>query len=438
MPDARDAQISRLPRALRPLSNPYYRLLTLGLSATLLGNGLWSVALVWQVIAMGDGPGQAALVMTMFSVGLLASVLPAGVAADRLPKLVVMRTSLWVQAGLVISAGALAVSGAVHIWHLAAVSFAFGIAEGFYIPAYTAFLPTILRPEELLGANGIEGVLRPGLQFALGPAIGAVLVALWSPGWAIVVQGAMFVIAAFVVGLIRPPRAVESEIDDSETSDSESVLKDLLAGLQYMYRTRWFFASLLFAVGYVLAVVGPIEVLLPFVIRDIGGSPGHHATVLAVFGAAGAMGALLVASRPLPRRYLTVMLAMWGLGSLPLAVIGYTDAVWMIAAVMVVVGATGEAGQVIWGTLLQRRVPAEMLGRASSLDFFVSLVMMPASLALAVPAAHLIGTTGVFIVAGVAPVVFAGVAHVTARLGRDERDHRLDAPTREGTACDEH
>ena len=54
-----------------------------------------------------------------------------------------------------------------------------------------------------------------------------------------------------------------------------------------------------------------------------------------------------------------------------------------IAAVMVVVGATSEAGQVIWGTLLQRRVPAEMLGRASSLDFFVSLVMMPASLALA-------------------------------------------------------
>jgi DHA3 family tetracycline resistance protein-like MFS transporter len=31
---------------------------------------------------------------------------------------------------------------------------------------------------------------------------------------------------------------------------------------------------------------------------------------------------------------------------------------------------------VIWGTLLQRRVPKEMLGRVSSLDFFVSLVFM--------------------------------------------------------------
>ncbi|MEH3130234.1 MAG: MFS transporter [Mycolicibacterium neoaurum] len=426
MPDDRDAQISYLPRALRPLRNRDYRLLTLGLSTTLLGNGLWSVALVWQVIAMGGGAGQAAIVMTMFSAGLLVSVLPAGVAADRLPKLVVMRASLWVQAALLIIVGVLAVGEEVQIWHLALAGFAFGIAEGFYIPAYTALLPTILAPEELLAANGIEGVLRPGLQFALGPAIGALLVQLWSPGWAILTQGAMFVLAAIILGFIRPPSAIAP---DGEDDEPESALGDLLAGLRYMYRTKWFFATLLFAVGNVLVVVGPIEVLLPFVIRDIGGAPGHHATVLAVFGVAGAVGALLVASRPLPRRYITVMLVLWGLGALPLALIGYTDAIWMIAAVMVVVGATSEAGQVIWGTLLQRRVPAEMLGRASSLDFFVSLVMMPASLALAVPAAHLIGTTGVFIVAGVAPVVFAVIAHLAARLGRDELDHPLDDRT---------
>ena len=50
-----------------------------------------------------------------------------------------------------------------------------------------------------------------------------------------------------------------------------------------------------------------------------------------------------------------------------------------------VIGATFQAGMVIWGTLLQRRVPPEMLGRVSSLDFFVSLVFMPLSFALAGP-----------------------------------------------------
>ncbi|MFV0426013.1 MAG: hypothetical protein ACK5KU_03130 [Beutenbergiaceae bacterium] len=46
---------------------------------------------------------------------------------------------------------------------------------------------------------------------------------------------------------------------------------------------------------------------------------------------------------------------------------------------------------VIWGTLLQRRVPPQMLGRVASLDFFVSLGLMPISMALAAPVAAALG-----------------------------------------------
>ena len=45
----------------------------------------------------------------------------------------------------------------------------------------------------------------------------------------------------------------------------------------------------------------------------------------------------------------------------------------MMFAALFVVGATYSAAMVIWGTLLQRRVPDGLRGRVSSLDFFVSL-----------------------------------------------------------------
>ncbi len=65
---------------------------------------------------------------------------------------------------------------------------------------------------------------------------------------------------------------------------------------------------------------------------------------------------------------------------------------------------------VIWGTLLQRRVPDHLRGRISSLDFFVSLLLMPVSMALAGPASAVLGVPAVFVVAGVGPalVCFAG------------------------------
>ena len=80
---------------------------------------------------------------------------------------------------------------------------------------------------------------------------------------------------------------------------------------------------------------------------------------------------------------------------------------------------------VIWGTLLQRRVPPHMLGRVASLDFFVSVSLMPVSMALAGPVSEAIGLRTTFVIAGVAPVLVAGVAIVAARLPQDEIAHPL-------------
>ena len=75
-----------------------------------------------------------------------------------------------------------------------------------------------------------------------------------------------------------------------------------------------------------------------------------------------------------------------------------------MAVATFVVGVTDGAGMVIWGTLLQRRVPTEMLGRVSSLDFFVSLAFMPVSFAIVGPLSKVVSMETIFLVAGVVPV----------------------------------
>jgi DHA3 family tetracycline resistance protein-like MFS transporter len=82
-------------------------------------------------------------------------------------------------------------------------------------------------------------------------------------------------------------------------------------------------------------------------------------------------------------------------------------------------------GNVIWGTLLQRRVPTHMLGRVSSLDFFVSLALMPVSMALAGPLARVVPIPVIFIVAGIVPFVLSIVVLFVARMPQDEIAHPL-------------
>ena len=175
-----------------------------------------------------------------------------------------------------------------------------------------------------------------------------------------------------------------------------------------------------------LFLIGPIEVLVPFVVRDqLGGDARMFGFLLAIMGVGGAGASLATASFPLPRRYLTVMMVSWGAGSLPIAAIGIMDSFWALAAALFIFGATGSVGMVIWGTLLQRRVPPHLLGRVSSLDFFVSLALMPVSMALAGPAAEVLPLWLIFLVAGTVCPVMAVVAMAVARMPSDELAHPL-------------
>ena len=350
-------------------------------------------------------------------------MLIGGVAADRLPKRAVMIGVEVVRIASAGLAGALAVTGALQLWHLAVIAFVIGAAEAFFYPAYSAILPTLLPPDELLAANGVEGTLRPIAQQALGPALAGPAHRGVRPGGGVVARGRD--LRARARGAARHARGARPPGRGARSS----VLGDLAEGFRYLFRTGWLFATLAFATLYVLVLVGPIEVLLPFAVRDqTGGGASSFALVLAAFGVGGAIGSLVVSSLRLPRRYLTAMILLWGAGAAPLMLLGFTRQLWVMAVATFVVGFTGAAAMVIWGTLLQRRVPRHLLGRVSSLDFFVSLALMPVSMALAGPVGEWLGVPMTFVLAGAIPVFLAVAAIVGWRLPADEIAHPLDAP----------
>ncbi len=416
--------MTSLPRALSPLRHPHYRLLAASMALSLLAAGLWAVAVVWQVVALQGGPAALALVTALGAGGMLAMTLLGGAMADRIPQRRILLATELLQAGAMAVVAALSLGGALHLWQLAAVSGISGLALGLYYPAYSALVPALVPEGELLAVNGLEGMVRPVLQNAAGPAAAGFLVASLSPGAALAATSAASLLAATCLRALPTTPVRRDPPADGETATG--LLADVREGFVHMVRTPWLLATLLFASFMLLVFIGPLEVLVPFAIKDAGGGPTQHAYVLAAFGIGGAVGSLVVASLRLPRRYLTVMNLLWGLGCIPLVVFGFGADLWVMIAAGAVMGATFQAGTVIWGTLLQRRVPPALLGRVSSLDFFVSLSFMPLSMALAGTVSEVIGLTTTFLLAGLAPPVMAVVAIVVARLPADEIAHPLD------------
>jgi MFS family permease len=300
------------------------------------------------------------------------------------------------------------------------------VGDGFYYPAYSSWLPAIVAESDLMAVNGFEGMVRPTIGQALGPGVAGAVVGAASPGAAFSIAS-----AASLAGLVALTFVPRTEVRRDLTAVREghpvrSALRDMREGLVYMVRTPWLLATLLFASLMILAMMGPLEVLIPFLVKDrLGGGAGDHALVVAAFGVGGAVGSLLMGSLRMPRRYLTIMNLTWGVACLPFVVIGVAGHVWVVVVCGFFAGLGFSAPMVIWGRLLQRRVPPELLGRVASLDFFVSVSLMPISMALAGPVSQAIGLRNTFLIAGVVPLAVAVVATVWAKLPQDELTHPL-------------
>jgi len=426
-------------RALRPFAHREYRVLITALAISIFGSGMWAVAMVYEVIYLGGGPLQLSLVAAAGSVGLVAFLLVGGIAADRLPQRLLIIAVEGTNLAVIATVSGLAMAGWLQLWHLALGAFVLGVGAAFFFPAYSAILPRILPAEDLLAANGMEGTLRPILQQAAGPAVAGILVAALSPAYAVTGVAACHLTAFAILNLLHRQPGSGSAGSRGGQADTEaargageqapaksSLREDLREGVSYTRRTPWLLWTLLWACISVLFLIGPIEVLVPFVVRDqLGGDSRMFGFLLAIMGAGGAAASLATASFPLPRRYLTVMMVSWGGGSLPIAAVGIMDSFWAVASALFIFGATGGVGMVIWGTLLQRRVPPHLLGRVSSLDFFVSLALMPFSMALAGPLAEVVPLWLIFLAAGTVCPAMAVVAMAAARMPADELAHPL-------------
>lgn len=409
---------------LAPFASREYRLLMAAVSLSIFAEGMWTVVMALQVIAIDNDPASLSLVATCMGGGLVAFVLVGGLAADRFPQRAIIIAVEAVNLTAVSAIAVLGLVGALQIWHLAVAAGVLGVAAAFFFPAYSAILPRILPAEQLLAANGVEGVVRPVFQRSVGPAVAGVVVGATVPS-----AGAVAVAVLFGLGLLLLAATRPAPAERTAAVAPPNMLRDLREGFRFMVGTPWLLWTLLFASGFVLLVLGPIEVLLPFIAeRRFADGARAYGFILAFFGVGSALGALAVSSARMPRRYLSVMMTAWGLGSVPLAIVGTTSSFPVMAAATFVIGITDGAGMVIWGTLLQRRVPTEMLGRVSSLDFFVSLAFMPLSFAIVGPLSKVVPMQTIFLVAGVAPVLLAAVAVAAARMPRGCRATR--SPTR--------
>ena len=398
---------------LHPLTIPTYRQLFAAMVLTIFAQGAWALYLAMQTLDLGATPAALSGVVVWSGIGLLAGSLPAGVIADRFPNKSVIVSVLTLNLTIATATSTAAILDIVTFWMLAVSAFIIGTSTAFFFPAYTALVPVLVDGDDLMAVNGLEGAARPLVGQAIAPAaVGAVIGASMPAAGGYLIAAALGLALLAALQLPAPTRA-EPETDGAE----DSLITDLLDGFRYVSRTRWVRSSVLFAAVMGLVVTGPLEVLLPALMRSShDNGPALYGTVLAALGAGGVVGSLLAGSWRTPERFLPAMVGAWVIGCLPLSIPALTSNSWAIGAGLAFYGALIGIGMVIWGAVLQEHVPMEMLGRVASLDFFISIAFMPLSIALTGLLSRHIDIRTLFIAAGLVPLATGALLAALGQL----------------------
>ena len=303
----RTLESGRLSRVgiLRPLRIRDFALLWAGATVSLIGDGVYVVALAWQVYALSDSPTALSLVGVAWTLPLGLFVLLGGVISDRFE-----RRRIMIAADVVAGRGG-------HDHRRA-------LAHG----CDRALAPD--RPRRRVRHR--RGVLRPRVHrrscrrscratcccrrtrstSSSGRSRSCSSAPRWAGGsWRHrgPARHSSSTPSPSSLGdgdLPHPPPAARSSV--SSRRPATSVLRELREGLAFVRAHTWLWATLVAAAVFLLAYWGPVEVLVPYLVRnELGGDADDFGLVLACGGVGSILAALFLGQRGLPRRHITFM-----------------------------------------------------------------------------------------------------------------------------------
>jgi DHA3 family tetracycline resistance protein-like MFS transporter len=405
---------------LSPLREREFALLWTGMAVSLVGDGIYFVAVAWQAYSLSNTPVALSAVGVAWTLPTVLFLLVGGALTDRLERRRVLLVANFAEALAIGAIGLLAVTGLLHLWMLLALVAIYGAGEAFFNPAFDAIIPTLIAEEELAAASALEHFSRPLAIRLLGPALGGLLVATAGTGAAFLVDASTFLVSVSMLMMMRAAPVAAPVA----AASVRAALRDIGDGFRFVLANPWLWATLAGACLSLLAFFGPVQVLLPYLVKnELHGGGGTFGAIRAAGGIGAVVAALAVAQAGLPRRCITCMFAAWAFESLLLIGYGVASQAWIFALISLTAGAFAALGGVVWGTVMKALVPNRLLGRVSSFDWLVSIGLIPVSFAITGPIAAVLGPRTTLVCAGalggaamIAFLAVPGVREPEARL----------------------
>jgi len=364
------------------------------------GDGVALVALTLRLQADGAQPYVVALL-------LAAGVVPQLLLARPVGRLVDTHDSrrLLVAGGLIELAATIPLVFLHSIVPIVLLVAVLGAASSLTGSTWTALIPRVVGEEQVAAAVSTQQAL--GVLALVGaPAAGGLLSAAFGTGVPVAIDAATFAVVTVAALLVRTRRTPEPSAGDGGA-------RQLRGGFAVLRADR-VLASLLAGVAVVLLLVGMVDVVLVYLVREtLHGGVVWYGVTEASWMAGMVVGAIAAGSVASERTRVRATIAGAAGACAGVAAFAAVPAVWILVPLSVLGGiGNGLAGACL-STLLLTRTPERARGRVSAAANAIFGGAQGASLLLGGAVAIVLSPRAIYAVAGLLGLAAAGVLAVT-------------------------
>ncbi|GGS45240.1 MFS transporter [Actinokineospora fastidiosa] len=363
-----------------PLAHRAFRTFLLARVISVAGSAMAPIALAFAVIDRHAEPSALALVLAATITPQAILSLIGGVSADRFPRRTILATGNCVAGAAQATVAVLLFTDKAPLPWLTALAATSGAASAFTLPAMQGIVPQLVPPEDLQQANAL--IRLPVNAFKVGgPVLVGILITVASPEWALAWDAATFFISAALFSRLRVARVPKKQA---------RFRQDLAEGWKEVRQRPWLWGFVLHGSVVVMAWMAGFQFLGPIAAASSYGGGPAWGVVQGAF-AAGLVVGSLGALRWQPSRPLLVCIAASFPMALPALAMAGQAPIWLVVAAALVTGVGMDLSIIAWSTFVQRRLPAELLGRVSSYMTFGELIVVPFGYLIAGQLATVIG-----------------------------------------------
>ena len=361
------------PAIEHPLRNPHYRLWLIGGTISLLGDQFYMVALPWLILQQTGSAVAMGTVMMAGSIPRALLMLMGGAVSDRISARKIMMTTATARTICVAVIGILIWFHILHMWELYALAVAFGIADAFAAPAGSAYLPSLLKPEQLVAASSV-GQSTAQLTTIAGPIPAGFVIKTLGVAWAFFLDAVSFL---FIIGALwKLPDPPKSQ------APRKAVLPAIAEGVAYVVRDVPLRSLMLLAMMMNFCFTGPVSIGLTYLTKTRFGSPAVLGALMSAVAAGTLLGALLAGVWKIRRRGVLMLLVAAALAPC-LGFIGLIERLWPLAGVLFTIGVLAAFMNVHIGAWVMQRIDVAVRGRVASVLMLATFGIMPISFAVA-------------------------------------------------------